>query len=431
MSLEEKIASHQATIGVIGMGYIGLSLLEVFGSKGFPLVGYDSNTERVDKLNECVCPMNFINIDSLFDHLKAGKFEPSSDPTVLKKADVLVISVPTSLDDHSVPDFSSLRKAFRTVSSLIKKDLLIILQSTTYPGTTVEELLPLLEKSGLTVGEDFFLAYAPEISDPGNLDYRFADVPRLVSGVTERCLNLIDSLYRNIGCEVVHCSGPNVAEAAKIFQNTYRLINISFVNEMKMMFDRMGMDVWEVINAASSKPFGFTPFYPSRGVGGDCIPVDPVYLIWKAKSTQGPTSLIEIAENINEMMPHFVVEKVVSSLNHVGKSMKDAKVLLLGVGFKKDVDSLQQSASLKILSLLKSHEADVSYQDPLVDELHGLKMKSVPLDYPSFSNYDAIVIATDHSVYDWKQIVQHSSLIIDTCNATAQIPDAKEKVVKA
>ena len=282
-SLSEKISSDKAVIGLIGMGFIGLSLLEVFGDKGFPLVGFDVSASRVAMLKKAEAYYNFMPVQKMHGWIEKKQFTPSSDPAILDQADVIIISVPTSLDHHRLPDLTSLQSAFKTAASHLKKGQLIVLQSTTYPSTTEKEFLPILEKTGLQVGKDFFLAYVPEISDPGNPKYSFTNVPRIVSGVTPACLNMVELLYKKIGCKIVPCPSPSVAEAAKILQNTYRLVNISLMNEMKIMFDRMGMDIWQVIESAAVKPFGFTPFYPGPGIGGDCIPVVPCYLSWKAQ----------------------------------------------------------------------------------------------------------------------------------------------------
>jgi UDP-N-acetyl-D-glucosamine dehydrogenase len=436
--LEEKIADHTAVIGVIGMGYIGLSLLDVFGKQGFPLVGYDLSQERVEMLKKAECYYNFLPLQDLFSLLKSQRFIPSSDPAILEKADILILSVPTPLDNYQLPNFSHLRQAFQTTATYLKKGGLVVLQSTTYPGTTEEELLPLLEKSGWKVGQDFYLAHAPEISDIGNPQYSFNQVPRLVSGVTASCLKRVTLLYEKIGCHVETCPSTRVAEAAKILQNTYRLVNISLVNEMKIMFERMGIDIWDVIAAAAVKPFGFTPFYPSPGVGGDCIPVVPSYLSWKARQTDGPTSLMDLANTINGTIPYYVVDKVMEALSRHHKGLDGAKVLLLGVGYKKDVNDLRESASLKILSLLKQKKADLHYHDPLVPKLlpsaryPDLKMDSIPLVYEKLSSFDAVIIATDHSTYDWNKIATFSPLVIDTRNVMKDVsPQYKKKVVKA
>lgn len=433
-SLESKINAYEATIGVVGMGFTGLTLLDAFGQKGFSLVGYDRDAKRVQMLKNKEPFYNFTATGLLFQLIDQKKFEPSSDPDILSKADVIIISVSTGLDSHHNPDFSPIRSAFETVAAHLNKGQLIIVQSTVYPGATEDELLPLLQKTGLKVGQDFFLANVPEISDPGQLDHPFSAIPRIIGGVTPACQKLAELLYKKVGCAVFGCSKPRISEAAKILQNTYRLVNISLINEMKIMFDRMGIDVWEVIKAASTKPFGFTPFYPSPGVGGDCIPVVSVYLTWKAREADGPTSLIDLAETINYSIPYYVVEKVIEGLAHRKLSIEGAKILVLGVGYKKDVNDLRESASLKILSLLKQKKAEIFYHDPYIEELPplakypDLKMKSSPLD--QLHTYDAVVIATDHSTYDFAKIVKESRLVIDTRNVTADLPEAKNKVIK-
>ncbi len=436
-ALRKKIASKEAVIGVIGLGYIGLSLLDVFGKAGFSLVGYDKSKEKVQMLKKKDSYINYLSLDFLFNLLSKKKFTPSADSDILKKADVLVISVPTSLDKHHVPELSNLRAAFQTVISYLKKDQLVVVQSSTYPGTTEDELLPLLKKSQLKVGKDFYLAHVPEIADIGNPSYNFIDVPRMVSGITPTCLKMAELLYESIGATVVPCSCPKVAESAKLLQNTYRLVNISLINEMKIMLDRMGIDIWEVVEAASSKPFGFTPFYPGPGIGGDCIPIDPFYLVWRAKASGGPTTLIEQSGNIDDGMAIYVVNKVIQGLNTREKSIRGAKTLVLGVGYKKDVNDIRQSPGLRVLSILKSMLADVHYHDPFVPEIASLPefpelhLKSIHFKYDQLPQYDAVIIVTDHSFYDWDRIVDSSQLIIDTRNVTAKIPGAKGKVVKA
>ncbi len=436
-SLKEKISSKRATVGLIGMGYIGLSLLEAFGKAGFSLVGYDCDEKRVDMLKKGISYYNFRPIDFLFSLIKQGKFKPSSDPHLLDSADVLIISVPTSLDHHRLPDLSALKKAFLTVKNCLKKDQLIILQSTTYPGCTGKDLLPVLEASQMQVGKDFFLGHVPEISDPGQLDHLFTDIPRIVSGITPACRQITEALYQAVGCKTFPCPSTEVAEAAKILQNTYRLVNISLINEMKIMFDRMGIDVWEVIEAASQKPFGFTPFYPSPGIGGDCIPVVSSYLSWKAQETDGPSSLMDLAATVNLTIPHYVIDKLIEALNNREKTLNEAKILLLGVAYKKDINDLRESSSLKILSLLKQKKVNVDYNDPYIPELSNLKgypdlnLKSIELSKENLASYDVVIIATDHSFYNWNELYERSKLIIDTRGALNKRPDPQKKTVKA
>lgn len=435
--LKEKIANRTAVIGVIGLGYIGLSLLEAYGKAGFALRGYDYNVERMATLNKGKSYLNFMDLKSLFKLMKEGKFKANSNPNVLKDADILVISVPTTLDKYHTPDLSNLRSAFQTVKSHLKKNQLVILQSSTYPGTTEEELLPLLKAEGFEVGKDIFLAHVPEVADIGNEAFSFSAVPRIVSGITPHCRELASELYQSLGCKTFKTSSPKVAEAAKLLQNGFRLVNISFVNEMKVMLDRMGIDVWEVIDAAATKPFGFHRFNPSAGAGGDCIPIAPFYMVWKARATKGPSTLLDQAAIINDEMPLYVFDKLDEALNKNGVALKGAKILVMGVGYKKNVNDIRESPALPLLSLLVKREANVHYNDPFVEELTKLPglpeahLKSTPLDYAKLGKYDAVVLVADHSVYDLEAILKNSKLIIDCSNALHAVKGDKSKVVKA
>lgn len=435
--LAEKITQKKAVIGLIGMGYIGLSLLDAFGKSGFQIVGFDINEHKVDLLKKKESYLNFLNLEGLFNLLDKKRFKVSSNRSILKGVDVLIISVPTSLDQYGTPNLNNLRSAFASVAANQKKDQLIILQSSTYPGTTQEELLPILENSGLKVGKDFYLAHVPEIADIGNPKFSFTDVPRLISGITPICVGLAELLYKQLGCNTVRCPSTSVAEAAKLLQNAFRLVNISFINEMKILFDNMGLDVWEVISAASSKPFGFLPFYPSPGIGGDCIPIAPVYLIWKAKATEGPATILEDARRINAMMPAYVIKKLAEGLNMNKKTVYGAKILILGVGYKKEVNDVRESAALKIIPSLKEMMAEVSYNDPFVKEIDSfpghpdLKMKSVALNYAKLRLYDGIVIVTDHDCYDWDLIAANSKLVIDTRHVMANVKGTKKNIINA
>lgn len=434
--LADKISSNEATIGVIGLGNIGLSLVEVFGNSLFPIVGYDTDVERVKNLYQNISyTTSFIkNIPSMIER---KQFKPSSDPEILKDADILVISVPTSLDEHDVPDLSNINNAIETVSTYLAKGKLVILQSSVYPGLTEEHMLPRLEQSRLKVGEDFYVAYVPEMTNFGDINYTFSKIPRLISGVTPSCLEITKQLYQKITDNMEICSSPKVAEAAKLLQNSYRLVNISMINELKVLFELLDLDVWDVIKAASCKPFGFTPFFPSPGIGGDCIPVDPVYLAWQAKLKGGITSIIDRALEINQIIPHFVVLKIIEGLNLQNKSVFNAKVLILGVAYKKDMNDIRQSASLRILSLLKKHGVQIHYNDPFVKEISNLKkfpdlhLQSESFEYEKLGQYDAVVITTDHSIYDWPKIIMYSPLIIDCHNVTTPYnQNGNPKIIK-
>lgn len=439
MSLHDKIQSKKAVVGIIGLGQIGLAILDAFGKKGFSLVGYDIDPKRVDKIKAEKDFPNHITPKDLQSLSTSGHLALSSDPTILKQADVLIISVPTSLDAHFEPDLHNIQEATKTISSILcrEKPRLIIMQSTSYPGTTQEMILPILQSTSLQVGRDFFLACVPEVLDIGNQEFTFASTPKMIGAVTESCYELAESLYKHITTRLFKCSRPAVCESAKMLQNSYRLVNLSFINEMKMIFQKMDLDIWEIIEAASTKPFGFTPFFPGPGIGGNCIPVDPVYLAWKAKTSDGHATLIETALNINAAIPHYVVGKITEGLNRREIRIKGAKILVIGVAYKKDTKDISESPALPILDLLRKKNAIVSYHDPLISEIHplthfpDLSMKSTSFEYSKLMDYDCVVIITDHTFYDWNEIVKNSQLIVDTRNVTTNINGSKATIIKA
>lgn len=434
LELEKKIKSRKALIGIIGMGYVGLPLVKTFLTQGFEVKGFDIDKKKVNLLNQGKSYIKHVSAEELKSFLKKKKFQATADFTALAKADVIIICVPTPLDSYKNPDLSFVLKTTETVAKSLRKGHLVILESTTYPGTTEEEVLPLLEAAGLKVGEDFFLAYSPERENPGDDVYTTEKIPKVVGGMTPACGRIAKTLYDQIIKKTVPVSSPKVAEATKIMENVFRSVNIAMVNEMKMIFDRMGIDVWEVIQAASTKPFGFMPFFPGPGYGGHCIPVDPFYLAWKAKEVDYPTKFIELAGEINTLMPYYVVTKTVEALNENGKSIKGAKILVLGLAYKEDIDDQRESPSLKIISLLKKRGARVSYNDPYVPrasgyrDYPGLVLESVELTEKRLKESDAVVIVTAHSAYDFDWIAKNVSLIIDTRNA---IKKKKKNVVKA
>ena len=412
--LQQKLKDKTAKIGIIGLGYVGLTWFEGVTKAGFAPIGYDKNEQKVTDLQHSLT-------------LAPGSLL-ASDPTPLQEADVVVISVGTTIDADNQPDLRALRAAMETVATLLHRDMLIILQSTSYPGTTEEELLPLLEASGLKVGTDFYLAFVPETLDTTLPQFSFATLPKIIGGVTPACFGVAKLLFDMIGVSAIHQSSPKVAEAAKLLQNAYRLINVSFINEMKIALDAMGIDIWDVIEAASSKPYGFTPFYPGPGIGGECIPVDPLFLTWKASSVDASISMINRATEINDTIPLYVIEKTKAALEDRNTSLSGAKVLVLGIGFKKDTDDIRFSPSQALITLLKKGGATVDYHDPLVQTLPEGSMESIQLDKSDLSLYDCVIIATDHSTYNWKDIAQRSSLIVDTRNV---LPEKKDHVIKA
>ncbi len=432
--LQKKIKSRKVWVGIVGLGYVGLPLVKTFLKKGFSVKGFDVDEKKVSSLNEGKSYIRHVSAEELRAFILQQKFEATADFGNLSDVDVIIICVPTPLDSHRNPDLSFVLKTTEDISRNLREGQLVVLESTTYPGTTEEEMLPILERSGLRVGKDFFLAYSPERENPGDPLYSTENIPKVVGGVTAACKRVARALYDEIVVKTIAVSSPRVAEATKILENVFRSVNIALVNELKIVFEKMGIDIWEVIEAASSKPFGFMPFYPGPGYGGHCIPVDPFYLSWKAKEVDYPTKFIELAGEINTMMPYYVVSKTVEALNARGKSIKGAKIIILGIAYKKDVDDQRESPALRIISLLKEKGARVSYNDPYVPlsfghrDYPGLKMKSIPLTRKGLAGYDAVIIATDHSVYDFDWILENSSLIIDTRNA---IKKRAKNVVKA
>lgn len=432
--LEEKIIKKDAVIGVIGLGYVGLPLVKTFLGAGFPVIGFDVDRKKVSLLNRSRSYIKHVTGKDLKPYIAEKKFRATADFEALAEADVVIICVPTPLDTHRNPDLSYVLQTTETVATYLRKGQLVVLESTTYPGTTEEQMLPILQRAGLKVGSDFYLAYSPEREDPGNEVFSTSRIPKVVGGVTADCRRIAKAAYDQIVVRTVPVSSPRVAEATKLLENIFRSANIALVNEMKMIFERMDIDVWEVIQAASTKPFGYMPFYPGPGYGGHCIPVDPFYMAWKAKEVDHSTRFIELAGEINTFMPYYVVSKTVEALNGQKKSLNGAKILVLGIAYKKDVDDQRESPSLKIISLLQEKGAKVSYNDPYVSESKGhrdypgLDLKSVPLDGVKLKRYDAVIIATDHSVYDYDWIVKNSSLVIDTRNA---VKKKRKNVVKA
>ncbi len=434
LELEKKILAHEATIGVIGLGYVGLPLVKTFLGKGFPVIGFDVDQRKVDMLNHGKSYIRHISTAELKKYLSAGKFQASSKFARLKEADAVIICVPTPLDGHMNPDMSYVMDTTRTIAEHVRPGQLIVLESTTYPGTTDGEMKPVLEKGGLKAGKDFFMAFSPEREDPGNPNFDTSTIPKVVGGLTPDCLRLAKAMYDQIVVRTVPVSSTRAAEATKLLENIFRSVNIAMVNELKMIFDRMDIDVWEVIKGASSKPFGFMPFYPGPGLGGHCIPIDPFYLTWKAREYDYETRFIELAGEINTRMPYYVVEKTIAALNDRGKVIKGANVLVLGVAYKRDIDDPRESPSLKIISLLMQRGARVSYNDPYIPrsaghrEYPGMDLSSVPLTAARLKKTDVVVIATDHTCYDYKWLVQNASLVVDTRNA---IKSKRRNVVKA
>jgi len=434
LKLKRKIEDGTVRVGVIGLGYVGLPLVKTFLGRGLRVTGFDIDGKKVGLLNRGRSYIRHISAGELKSYLAKDMFRASDDFGGLGDVDVIIICVPTPLDGHGNPDLSFVLNTTITVAENLRRGHLVILESTTYPGTTSEAMRPILETGGLKAGRDFFLAFSPEREDPGNRNFTTATTPKVVGGLTPDCLRLARALYDRIVVRTIAVSSTGAAEATKLLENIFRSVNIALVNELKMIFDRMGIDIWEVIRAASSKPFGFMPFYPGPGLGGHCIPIDPFYLTWKAREVDYQTRFIELAGEINRYMPYYVVDKTVSALNGRGRSVKGARVLVLGVAYKKDIDDPRESPALKIISLLRGRGARVSYNDPYIPrsaghrEYPGMDMRSVPLTAARLKGADAVIIATDHSDYDYARITKNARLVIDTRNA---IKPRRRNVVKA
>ena len=432
----KRIKSKKALIGIIGMGYVGLPLAREFLSKGFKVTGFDLDPEKVKKLNNGKSYIKHISSDFIKEYsVKKKTLSATSEFSKLKEMDFILICVPTPLDDHFNPDLSYVVKSTESVAEFLKKGQVVILESTTYPGTTEEVMLPILEKTGKKVGKDFYLGYSPEREDPGNPDFRTGTIPKVVSAISKDGKEIVKALYDEI-VESVPVTSPKVAEASKILENTFRAINIALVNELKMVFDRMDIDVWEVINAAKTKPFGFKAFYPGPGLGGHCIPIDPFYLSWKAKEKDIHTHFIELAGEINNSMPYYVADKLLRTLNTKGIPLKNAKILIVGVAYKSDVDDMRESPALKVMEILSKEGCRINYYDPYIPILPATRkykfdLRSIDIEKVKENYYDAAMIITDHSDVDYKNIAKKAKIVIDTRNAMKIKGLKKGKIFKA
>jgi len=432
----KKIEEKQLKVGVLGLGYVGLPLAGEFASAGLKVIGFDIDEKKVRTLNSGRSIIKHVPNSKVKEIVQAGRFKATSNMARLKSVDAILVCVPTPLTRNREPDMQFIIKSTETIAKYLQRGQLIVLESTTYPGTTREVMVPILESSGLKAGKDFHLAYSPEREDPGNKDFSTGTIPKVVGGLTEKCCDMACKLYDIAIVWTVAVSSLETAEAAKILENVYRCVNIAMVNELKVVFDRMGIDVWEVINAASTKPFGFKAFYPGPGLGGHCIPIDPFYLTWKARQYGMPTRFIELAGEINTSMPRYVIAKTTEALNEHRKSLKGSKVLVLGLAYKKDIDDLRESPSIELIELLREKGAKVDYNDPYIPRTHkqrqhNLKMTSRKLSAQMLSGYDVVLISTDHSDYDYKWIVKNAKIVVDARNATAAVASAGKKVVKA
>ncbi len=436
-TLIDKIRQRTARVGIIGLGYVGLPLARAFARTGFRVLGFDVDAHKVAQLN---AGKSYIKQfpDSTIVGMREKGFEATDRFDRLGEADAVLICVPTPLTDAREPDLKYVEDSAHAVAAQLRAGQLVVLESTTYPTTTRGVVLPILARTGLTPGKDFLLAFSPEREDPGNATFSVNNIPKVVGGLDRGSGDAACSLYSAVVPQVVRVNSPETAEACKILENTYRAVNIALVNELKVLYDRMGIDVWEVIDAAKTKPFGFQAFYPGPGLGGHCIPVDPFYLTWVARKYGFNTRFIELAGEVNTGMPAFVVTKLADALNEVGKAVKGSNVALLGVAYKKDVDDPRESPSFELLDKLITKGARVTYNDPHVSELPRMRhwpqlpaMESQTITPEYLAAQDAVLIATDHTAYDYDAIVKHSRLVIDTRNATRNVKDGREKVVRA
>lgn len=423
MDLKNKVIQNKFTVGIIGLGYVGLPLALEFANKGINVIGFDLDGFKVNKINK--------EKQSYIKHIPSGKIKSAvskktltatSDFSKLPEADAIIICVPTPLNANREPDMSYVINTAEVIGKYLRKGQFVSLESTTYPGTTDEILLRIFESKGFKAGKDFHLCFSPEREDPNNEKYSTSTIPKVLGGVTKQCTEIGKLIYEKVIVKVIPVSSTKAAESTKLLENIFRSINIALVNELKVVFDRMGIDVWEVIEAASTKPFGYTPFYPGPGLGGHCIPIDPFYLTWKAREYEISTKFIELAGEVNTAMPEYVVNKVYHALNENRKCLKDSKILLLGLAYKKDIDDLRESPSLKLIELLQDEGAVVDYSDDYVTTIPRLRKyefnkKSVKLSKKNISKYDLVLLSTDHTYFDYKFIFDNARIIVDTRNA--------------
>ena len=435
--LIEMIQAHKATVGVVGLGYVGLPLVLRFGEEHFPIIGFDVDPAKVAKLNAGESYIRHISAARLQNLLKERQFEATSDFRRLSEADCIIICVPTPLTAKKDPDLQYIEKTADSILKTLRKGQLISLESTTYPGTTEEILLERFRTTGLEAGKDYFLVFSPEREDPGNAEFSTRTIPKVVGGLTPDCLEVGKTLYGQVIDRVVTVSSTRAAELVKLLENIYRSVNIALVNELKLLTDRMGIDIWEVIDAAATKPFGYTPFYPGPGLGGHCIPIDPFYLSWKAKEYDFSTRFIQLAGEVNTSIPYYVVDRITAALNDRAKAIRGSKILILGVAYKKDVDDVRESPALEIMELLQHKGALLSYSDPYIPRLHKMRaydfshMSSVEITGQTLKSHDLALITTDHSTFDYQAIVDNAPLVVDTRNATRNVKRGREKVVRA
>jgi UDP-N-acetyl-D-glucosamine dehydrogenase len=437
--LQEKLENRTAIIGIIGLGYVGLPLASATVRARFQVLGFDIDEEKIGRLNRGESYLGTVSGDTIQEHRAAGLFRATADFSELALCDAIVICVPTPLTKQREPDLSAVSNTVRSIATHLRAGQLVVLESTTYPGTTREVVTPLLERSGLVNRKDFFVGFSPEREDPGNPNYGTADIPKVIAGDGPDASRLMAILYGAIVRKVVPVSSTDAAEAVKITENIFRAVNIALVNELKVTFDALGIDIWEVIEAAKTKPFGFMPFYPGPGLGGHCIPIDPFYLTWKAREHDLSTRFVELAGEINVSMPRYVAQKLVEALDsRHGVGLSNSRILIIGMAYKKNVDDIRESPSFKLMSLLERRGARVDYHDPHVPEIGRTRehpeyagRKSIPLHPKAIASYHAVLLVADHDILDYALIAAHSKLIIDTRNAFARRGLNSPNIVKA
>ena len=435
--LRRKLESRTASVAVVGLGYVGLPLVCRFARAGYMTYAYDVDTTKIEKLQRAESYLSHIDASWIQECQAHGTLHPTSDVSALVAADIILVCVPTPLTDTREPDLSYVEATARSLSGILRHGQLVVLESTTWPGTTREVVQPLLEECGLMAGTDFYLAYSPEREDPGNAQFNTGNTPKVVAGIDTDSTQLAAQLYGAIVSQVVPVDTLETAEATKLVENIYRAVNIALVNELKILFHRMGIDIWSVIDAAKTKPFGYQAFYPGPGLGGHCIPIDPFYLTWLARKHAMSTRFIELAGEINTQVPRFVMHRVTEAMNDHQKSVSGSRICLLGMAYKKDVDDCRESPSFALLELLESRGAQVTYNDPYVPSIplagHGnyQPRESQPLTPEFLASQDALVIVTDHSSYDWESVVRNSNIIVDTRNATRNVTEGRDRIYSA
>jgi UDP-N-acetyl-D-glucosamine dehydrogenase len=437
--LSRKIADRTALVGIIGLGYVGLPLINAFTRAGFRCIGYDVDPAKVEMLKSGRSYIKHISSSVIADWITRDLFQPTADMSRLGEADALLICVPTPLNASRDPDLEYVESTSRSIAAALRPGQLVVLESTTYPTTTRDVVVPILAQntSRLKSGTDFFVAYSPEREDPGNPDFSAAGIPKVVGGIDEVSCELACQLYSHAIVKVIRVASAEIAEACKILENTYRAVNIALVNELKMLFDRMGIDIWQVVDAAKTKPFGFQAFYPGPGLGGHCIPIDPFYLSWLARLQGMTTRFIELAGEVNASMPRYVISRLTDFLNDMGKPVRGSRICLLGMAYKKDVDDPRESPSFELMELLLARGAVLTYNDPHIPSLPRMRHYDVPdmnssaLTADYLQSQDCVLIATDHSDYDYDFIVRNSRMVLDTRNATKHVTEGRERIYRA